>query len=161
MVTTRSILLLADWKGYLCARSLTITTHDPIERAILRDRQVFEEQQLPNGIRTYSYQDTSPVTFVSITIPVGSAHNRGNILPGTFHFLEHMVFKRSQLYPGLNDFWRKVGLKGATINATTKRNLTVYTLEVPSVHLDEVVAGFISLIFDPLLSAEDVTNELA
>jgi predicted Zn-dependent peptidase len=125
----------------------------------MRDRQVFIEGQLRNGIRTFDYRDESPYTSVTIRVPVGSVNSTGRFLPGTFHFLEHLVMKRSKNHPHLKEYERMVGLKGGNIDAETSAFWTTYILEIPTKHFEEVLPGFFSLVFEPLLLEEDIQHE--
>ena len=61
----------------------------------MRDRQVFEIHQLANGMSVYHYPSDQPYVVIRLRIPFGSAHNTGEILPGTAHFFEHMMFRET------------------------------------------------------------------
>ncbi len=122
----------------------------------MRDKQVFDEHMLSNGIKVFEYKEDTPFTRIVVQIPVGTVHNTELILPGTFHFLEHMITLRSLRHPVYNQFCHLVGLKGGTFEATTKSFWTTYALDIPSKHLKEVLPGFFSQLFEPVFQEEDI-----
>ncbi|HEU0050923.1 MAG TPA: insulinase family protein [Patescibacteria group bacterium] len=123
----------------------------------MRDRQVFEETRLSNGICTFHYKDQSPLCFIKVLFPVGSAHSCGMFPPGMFHFLEHMVMRR---HPNSRDLDQLVGLKGGDFRAKTTMFHTIYSLEVPAKHFQEVLPKFFSFLFEePPLPEEAIRSE--
>ena len=124
-----------------------------------RDHQVFDEQVLANGINTYVYSEQSRYSIASITVPVGSASSFGTYLPGTFHFLEHLLYNRSQAYPKLNEYRKLTGLKGGSFNASTYPLYTRYFLSCPSEHFAELWKGLFSAVFQPHFVERDFQIE--
>ncbi len=125
----------------------------------MRDRQLFVEHQLQNGIRIFTYEDDTPYTYIIVSVPVGSAHNMAGVTPGTFHFLEHMVMKRSQQNPGYKELKQLVGLRGGKLNAGTSWFDTCYILKISNRHLSPVLPGFFAQVFQPLWREEDIVKE--
>ena len=126
---------------------------------LLRDRQIFDSQTLPNGVQTYVYADQGRYSVSTITVPVGSASSFGRYAPGTFHFLEHMLFNRSKEHPALNQYSTLVGLKGGTFSASTAPFHTRYVLQVPTIHFAELWKGFFSAVFQPYFDSNDLEVE--
>ena len=126
---------------------------------ITRDRQTFDEQTLPNGVRTYVYTDQSRYSIATITVPVGSASSFGEYAAGTFHFLEHMLYNRSKAYPALNQYRKVVGLKGGTFSASTAPFYTRYVLQVPTIHFAVLWPGLFSAVFQPSFETNDLEVE--
>lgn len=124
-----------------------------------RDRQVFEEIVLPNGIEIYYYPEKAPIALSSVIIPFGSAHNTGDILPGSAHFLEHMVLQRSKTFPDLKGFSKEVDSMGGYIGGATYDFETRYTLGVPKQHFAKAWEGFIDQIFNPVFVEEDIIKQ--
>jgi predicted Zn-dependent peptidase len=120
----------------------------------------FEEVELSNGIKIFHLRDKSVEwSDIRILFPVGHAHNTGNIFPGSFHFLEHMVSNRSALYPELQQFRQWVGLQGGSKRAATGDLNTQYGVRITSSLFEKAWKGLYSSIFTPLLREEDVERE--
>lgn len=125
----------------------------------MRDRQLFDEKTLKNGIRTFQYLDDTPYTQVILQVPVGSSNSTGSVTPGTFHFLEHILMLRSKRHPQAKEFNRLVGLKGGRFGASTSCFNTSYRLKIPSKNLRTVLPGFYSHIFEPVFNEQDIERE--
>lgn len=125
----------------------------------MRDRQLFEQSTLPNGIKVFQYRDETPYTHIILRVPVGSSNSTGTIAPGTFHFLEHMCMLRSKRHPTEKEFDRLVGLKGGELHATTSPFDTTYQLQVHTKHLSALLPGFFSHVFEPVFYEKDITRE--
>lgn len=125
----------------------------------MKDRLIFEKIVLQNGITVYSYPMDVPYTSVHLIIPLGHVHNIARVIPGSFHFLEHMIMKRSERYPDKNSFGRFVSLKGGEFNANTTVFHTEFELHVPQEIFKEASEGFLSHIFKPIMTEEDIALE--
>ena len=125
-----------------------------------KDRLIFKSTQLKNGIWVHAKPMNVPFAIVSIVVPVGHLHNTGKILPGTAHFLEHLVCGRSHLYPEKNQFQKKIELVGGEFNALTDSQYTKYTIQVKSDMLTEAFKGLMSHVFNPIIKAEDFLLEI-
>jgi predicted Zn-dependent peptidase len=125
----------------------------------MKDRLLFETTVLDNGITIYSKPADVPFVYAWLYFPVGHAHNTGLVLPGTAHFLEHIVCNRSRLFPECDSFDQFVKLKGGDFNAATRNGTTNYTLRVRSDMFEPAFKGFVSSAFEPLLEEHDIINE--
>jgi predicted Zn-dependent peptidase len=124
-----------------------------------KDRLVFDEEKLENGIRVFFYPMDVPFSEIKISIPFGHVNNTGDIASGTFHFLEHSVLNRSKKHPEKNEFSKLVSLRGGYLNATTNLFSTDYILEIPVDIFDTGFVGLLSHIYDPLITKEDIEIE--
>ncbi len=122
----------------------------------MRDRQIFKTYVLQNGIRFFHYPADFPFAILHIILPFGHAHNTGDILPGTAHFLEHMAASHSRLYPRRHAFTEWVGLQGGYANAQTGNFNTIYLTEIPLASAETAWAGLCSQVFEPLFRPEDI-----
>lgn len=90
-------------------------------------------------------------------INVGSLDEDNNEL-GIAHFLEHMMFKGSQKYPG-RKLINRLDELGTSYNATTSFEYTDYEIHgLPQYH-DELLTILLDMYFNPLIPSEDVEIE--
>jgi predicted Zn-dependent peptidase len=97
---------------------------------------------------------------VSLYMYVGAgsrAETKANA--GTFHFLEHMVFKGTAKRPSAAEISYAVEALGGTVNASTDREMTVFSSRVPARHYLVALDVVADMIRAPLLRDEDVTAE--
>ncbi|MFA5933701.1 MAG: insulinase family protein [Candidatus Paceibacterota bacterium] len=125
----------------------------------VKDRLVFETTKLSNGITVHTKKTDDPFVMIRIMIPVGSAHNTGGILPGSFHFLEHLVCCRSEMHPQYKAFQKELALHGGGFNAQTWMLNTTYIVDIPSSFFHEALTGLISMVFNPRFNEDDVARE--
>lgn len=97
---------------------------------------------------------------VSLTMYVGvgsRAESRANA--GTSHFLEHMLFKGTAKRPSAAEISYAVEALGGSVNASTDREVTVFSSRVPARHYLVALDVVADMIRAPLLRQEDVTSE--
>ena len=126
----------------------------------MRDRQVFQEKILENGIKVFFYPDPGPgTTEFRIIIPFGTEHNTGNILHGSAHALEHMVCKRSKTYPEKRSFDCFLASEGGSCNACTNFRYTEYWAQSTSDIASALWEGLFDRVFNPIFSEQDWNTE--
>ena len=94
----------------------------------------YSTHTLSNGIRVLYHQTHSPVLYVSWGVAAGSAHDR---VFGTAHFCEHLMFTGTYRFPNYDEILLSLG---ATNNAWTDCNHTVYDIEAPPNTLKEIIS---------------------
>lgn len=120
----------------------------------------FEKTVLANGFTIYSQFDpTVEFAHMAMITPVGSLHNTGPIIPGTFHFLEHLLAGRSLKYPEIFSNTRAIQILGGYKNATTSRLKTSYTVSIPTVHIHHALEMLMSSFFEPCINDLFVERE--
>jgi predicted Zn-dependent peptidase len=126
----------------------------------MKDRLLFNLTTLSNGMKVYSQFDPS-VEFVNAVLvtPIGSAHNAGDIIPGSFHYLEHMLMKRSELYSERGDLKAMASLLGGRFSAMTWYGKTSYDLLATKEHFPKLFKGACSHFFNPIFLNEEVITE--
>jgi len=122
----------------------------------MRDRQLFEETKLSNGITIFSYPTDVPFAIIKVVIPIGHIHS---IIPGSVHFLEHAVMNRLSMYPQNNSFEKFVCLKGGSLNAYTNFFRTEYKLKASITNFNSSIHGFFDHIFNPSFNEEAIEVE--
>ncbi len=132
----------------------------PLELAgELRPRPPHQRTVLPNGLRVVT-QAIPGARSVSagLYVGVGSRHENGRAI-GLSHLLEHLVFKGTRAYPDPGSLSQAIESCGGSVNASTDRELTVYSARVPSVHGARALEVIRELVLRPLLRHEDLVAE--
>jgi predicted Zn-dependent peptidase len=125
-----------------------------------KDRLEFETTVLDNGITIYSRREENvPFVYVWFYVPVGHAHNTGNILLGSAHFLEHICCNSSLMFRERNSYNKFVGLNGGDFNAATYPMITGFDLTIPSNKFIYAFEGLVSHLFFPLINLDGIKNE--
>ena len=95
---------------------------------------------------------------VVLLVPVGSRHE-DEAHAGLSHLLEHLVFKGTRGHPEAGSLSQLVEGIGGSVNASTDRELTVYSSKVPAEHLDVALTAVSELALHPLLRRRDLVAE--
>ena len=120
----------------------------PHERTVQRSGLRVVTQALP-GARSAS---------VVLLVPVGSRHE-DDAHAGLSHLLEHLVFKGTRAHPEAGSLSQRVEGIGGSVNASTDRELTVYSAKVPAEHLGVALEAVSELALRPLLRRPDLAAE--
>jgi predicted Zn-dependent peptidase len=95
---------------------------------------------------------------VAVFVPVGSRHEDEQHA-GLSHLLEHLVFKGTRDHPEAGALSQVVEGVGGSINASTDRELTMFSSKVPSERLDVALHAVSELALHPLLRRRDLAAE--
>jgi predicted Zn-dependent peptidase len=119
----------------------------------------FERSVLPNGLRVVtSRMPSARSVAVGLFVGVGSRHEDGPHA-GLSHMLEHLVFKGTAGYPVAGELSQAVEGCGGAVNASTDRELTVYSAKVPAAVADRGLDVVSELVLRPLLRQRDLAAE--
>ena len=114
---------------------------------------------LPSGLRVVTEAvPNARSTSVALFIPVGSRHE-DEAHAGLSHLLEHLVFKGTRGYPEAGTLSQRVEGVGGSVNASTDRELTVFSSKVPAAHWAVALEAVNELALRPLLRAADLRSE--
>ncbi|MBP9820500.1 insulinase family protein [Candidatus Woesebacteria bacterium] len=78
---------------------------------------------------------------------------------GIAHFLEHMVFKGTTLYPDSQALASTIDAIGADFNAFTSKEYTGYYVKSASRHIEIALEVISDMLLQPLLKEEDLERE--
>jgi len=95
---------------------------------------------------------------VAVFVPVGSRHE-DDAHAGLSHLLEHLVFKGTRDHPESGALSQVVEGVGGSINASTDRELTVFSSKVPAEHVGVALHAVSELALHPLLRRADLVAE--
>jgi predicted Zn-dependent peptidase len=114
---------------------------------------------LPSGLRVVTQaMPGSRSASVAIFVPVGSRHEDERHA-GLSHLLEHLVFKGTRAHPEAGTLSQVVEGVGGSVNASTDRELTVFSSKVPAARLDVALHAVSELALHPLLRRRDLSAE--
>jgi predicted Zn-dependent peptidase len=98
----------------------------------------FTKFTLDNGLDVIlRRQSQLPLVAVNLWYHVGSKNEERN-QRGFAHLFEHLMFEGSKHYPG--DFFKHLQPLGASINGSTSSDRTNYFVDIPTAHLQTVLA---------------------
>jgi predicted Zn-dependent peptidase len=125
------------------------------------DPQHFEVEELPNGIILMVHRHPSPVCFMEIILPVGSAHchEDGTLRPGAVHFLEHALFLQSKNHPQAHQFELELALRGCERNGGTYAFFTRYDIACPLTELSYATKSLLETVYEPIFLEETLVPE--
>ncbi|HEX5397308.1 MAG TPA: pitrilysin family protein [Candidatus Limnocylindria bacterium] len=121
--------------------------------------QAFQRTVLPNGMRVLT--QTMPAArsvSVALFVGVGSRHEN-DAQAGLSHLLEHLVFKGTRAYPDPGGLSEAIEGSGGSVNASTDRELTVYSSRVPRSEAARGLEVVAELALRPLLRRSDLVAE--
>jgi predicted Zn-dependent peptidase len=95
---------------------------------------------------------------VALMFSVGSRYERKE-LAGISHFVEHMLFKGSDEYPGSKEISEAIEGIGGELNAATDKEATMYWARVGGDRLKEAVSVLCDMVLHPLMEPEEVDKE--
>jgi predicted Zn-dependent peptidase len=119
----------------------------------------YERSVLANGLRVVT-QSMPGARSVATGLFVGVGSRRedeGNA--GLSHLLEHLVFKGTRRYPEPGGLSEAVEGCGGSVNASTDRELTVYSARVPAEAAPRALEVIADLVLSPLLRRTDLIGE--
>ncbi len=115
---------------------------------------------LPNGLRVLTLEMPSRQrTLLSAYVRVGSRFE-SPLENGLSHFLEHMLFRGTKQLPDAYRFNRAVESIGGTLHAETRRDASLYQLDLPK---ESTLSGLtlLSQIFsDPVFSDLEIERNI-
>jgi predicted Zn-dependent peptidase len=119
----------------------------------------WEVEELSSGLRVV----TTPVPTaesVSVNVFVGAGsrgETSGNM--GVAHFLEHMVFKGTEVRPTAIDIAEAIEGAGGVLNAYTSKELTCYWNHVPFDELERAMDVLADMLQNSTLDPEEIDRE--
>jgi predicted Zn-dependent peptidase len=122
-------------------------------------RVPYQRSTLPNGLRVLTQPMPSARSVsVGMFVGVGSRHEDEQHA-GLSHLLEHLVFKGTRHHPDPGDLSEAVEGCGGALNASTDRELTVYSAKAPAEAADRALDVVADLVLHPLLRGSDLAAE--
>ncbi len=115
---------------------------------------------LDNGLTVFICpRPGSGTVFAQTVIRTGSVHEGEDLGCGLSHFLEHMVFSGTKLYPGSTQIADNVNRYGGVLNASTGYSSTQYYMEVPSANAPDAIDMLGDMLTSPLFPEDRFLHE--
>lgn len=119
----------------------------------------YQRSVLENGLRVVT-QPMPAARSVSVGLFVGVGSRREDEAhAGLSHVLEHLVFKGTRRYPEPGGLSEAVEGCGGSVNASTDRELTIYSARVPAEAAPRALEVVADLVLAPLLRRRDLVSE--
>lgn len=119
----------------------------------------YQRSVLANGMRVLTQpMPSSRSVSVALFVGVGSRHEDDDHA-GLSHMLEHLVFKGTRAHPDPGGLSEAVEGCGGTLNASTDRELTVYSAKTPAEAVGSALEVISELVLRPLLRRSDLSAE--
>jgi insulysin len=124
------------------------------------DKFIYKILTLENKLQIFFVQnEESNISSASMYVGVGNIDNPKDI-PGMAHYLEHMLFMGSDMYPGGTFFQSQVMNNGGSTNAYTTDNHTNFFFDVSDNFLN-VLKIFSRFFINPLFDVKYVEKEVS
>ena len=119
----------------------------------------YQRSVLANGMRVLTQpMPASRSVSVGLFVGVGSRHEDDD-QAGLSHMLEHLVFKGTRAHPDPGALSEAVEGCGGSLNASTDRELTVYSAKAPAEAIGSALDVISELVLRPLLRRRDLSAE--
>ncbi len=121
--------------------------------------QPVHRRVLDNGLIVLVKEDrSSQISSVQLWIKTGSIHEGALLGAGLSHYLEHMLFKGTEMRTG-KQISREVQSLGGYINAYTTFDRTVYYIDLPSENTRNAIDILSDAVFNSTLPEDEVERE--
>src|SRR5690606_36368909 len=118
------------------------------------DHKIF---QLDNGLRILLHPQVSTITHACLIVDVGSRHEQIGKF-GTAHFIEHLLFKRTERR-STSQILNRLEAVGGDLNAYTTKEYTCIQASFLNPYLDRALDLFEDIIFHSLFPEEEMEKE--
>ena len=120
---------------------------------------MFKTTLLPNGLRILtSVMPSTRSASIGLFVQAGSRYE-SDPEGGTFHFIEHLLFKGTSRYETSREISEAVESVGGILNASTDQELTVYWSKVPHSHLNDTIKLLSDMLQTPKFRPDDIEKE--
>jgi len=114
--------------------------------------------QLDNGVHVIIHEDHShPVVSAQVWVKVGSVNENAETA-GLSHFLEHLIFKGTEKYPG-HDISVHVETQGGVINAATSKEFTYFYIDSQTSGWQDAVRILADAMANATFPADEIEKE--
>jgi len=128
-----------------------------IEKSV-NDNRIYKWFELKNKLKVIIIKDNNNTNCGALlNVHVGGIHDT---LPGTAHFLEHLLFMGSKKYPDVTNFFDNISKTGGFANAMTSDTDTTYYFSCDSSKFLDILDMFADFFVEPLLRKDQIDKEI-
>lgn len=114
---------------------------------------------LDNGMVVILKEDRSaPILTMQVWVRAGSIHEDTMLGSGVSHFVEHMLFKGTKKR-AVGQFAQEIKAAGGTLNASTRREVTVYHVTIRSAFFEMALDALSDVIMHSSFDPEETAKE--
>lgn len=125
--------------------------------AILPPSAIPKITELSNGLKVATIQAMTEFATVGFWVKAGSMYDT---VGGTAHFLEHIIVRGNDMYPGKR-LERLAEEKGINVTAATSQAMTWFMTRAESSQLQHSVDALAQIVLNPSIKDETVEDEKA
>ncbi|WP_099370499.1 pitrilysin family protein [Sphingobacterium sp. 1.A.5] len=118
------------------------------------DHKIF---QLDNGLRVLFQPHSSSITHICLIVDAGSRHEEMGKF-GTAHFIEHLLFKRTERR-STNQILNRLESVGGDLNAYTTKEYTCIHASFLNPYLDRALDLFEDILFHSVFPEDEMLKE--
>ena len=123
------------------------------------DNRTYQPLTLDNGLKVLLVQDLES-TKSAASMAINAGHFDDPLdRQGLAHFLEHMLFLGTDLYPESGGFSNFVSQSGGNTNAWTGTEHSCYFFDINNQQFAEALAQFSRFFIAPLLNPKETNKE--
>lgn len=120
---------------------------------------MYHKKVLPNGLTILKVPIRSAKSvLVDVFVKTGSRYEKARI-NGISHFLEHLFFKGSKMYPTAQKLSHALDAIGAEYNANTGKEHTQFYIKAASQHFQFIFEVLSDMLQNPVFAAEEIERE--
>lgn len=120
---------------------------------------MYQKTRIDNGLRLVtSEMPHARSASVAVFVGVGSRYEQASV-SGISHFIEHMLFKGTDLRPSGKEISESIEGVGGVLNAEAGKEMTVYWAKVPSPHFALAMSVIADIILNSKFQAEEIEKE--
>jgi len=120
----------------------------------------FTDSEHDEAGRSFLKQNPSKkLAAAALCVKVGSFSDPESV-PGLAHFLEHMVFMGSDVYPNENQFDKFIQNHGGEDNASTDCEVTLFKFEINPSHFRQALDIWAKFFICPLMRFSSISREV-
>ena len=117
------------------------------------------KEKLPNGLRVLVHEMPWAQSVSARLLIKAGPRYENDITIGSAHYLEHMFFEGSKLYPSRRELDRAVESKGGNHSAYTDKEYVMYQAKLQTENASFATEFVHELAFNPLMADEAVARE--
>ena len=120
---------------------------------------MYKESTLENGLRVFTYEDTSiPVIDIKLVFKAGSRYEESH-QKGYAHILEHMLLRGTIKRPSPILISKELDNRGGSRGASTNKEALTITMQAADNYLEDLLELLSDMLLNSLIDSSVLENE--